>query len=58
MKTVILTWKSSTQKGFWFGAKVENNGFYEKFVVEVTEEIFDTLPEIGAEIEVPAAALS
>ena len=58
MKTLTIVWKSETPKGFWFGVKELVGGFYYKYTVEVDQETYASLPEIGEEITVPAAALS
>ena len=57
MKTTTIVWKSSTSKGYFFGASVEQDGFVVTYCVQVTEDKYSTLPDIGEEIEVPAAAL-
>ena len=57
MKTTTIAWKSSTSKGFFFGATTEEQGFLVTYCVQVTEEKFNSLPDIGEEITVPAAAL-
>lgn len=56
MKKVVIMWTSKTENGCYFGCSVEVKGFFVKYTVQCTEEIFETLDK-GMEIEVPIGAL-
>ena len=57
MKKVKVSWKSHTSKGFFIRVKIEEDGFFKKYVVECTEELFDSI-EKDTIIDVPVDALS
>jgi len=58
MRTVTITWKSNKSDRFWLGTKeLLSSGFYARYTIEVTEELFATIGEVSDEIEVPTEAL-
>jgi hypothetical protein len=59
MMKVIYSWKSSTEKGFFMGVKIERpDGYFAKYCIEITKTLHDSLShKKGDEIEVPADCL-
>ena len=60
MKKVIISWTSQRESGNWIGVKYPLKGYYAKAVIEVDDEMFETLAALnkGEEIEVPEEALN